>query len=265
MPDFLDPDFSAFANATFSQNVPDPAQPFPPFIGESFPNFSWHTPPDSLPVQAVERSAFSSFAASPRFPSFHPQITMRPVYDVARNWNPCYEGVTEAKLWHTGDVLSSTVVPAIPPVRFVSCVLKRSSNFEQHSRPQLSQPTGSRYPKGVIIKDRSNWTSSDWNPSASAPRIIWESTSGMPFARTSPLSMVLMTQYFKVSREASRVGYWWASCAYIWPATELTSPKFPGYPDNGSSCQVRPLCTRTMMLCIDNEMADSYAGLDQGP
>ena len=58
------------------------------------------------------------------FSNFHPQITARPVYDVARNWNPCHEGVTEAKLWLTGDVHPSALVPVIPPVRFVSHALK---------------------------------------------------------------------------------------------------------------------------------------------
>ena len=123
MPNSLDLGFSVFENAASSQSLPEPAH-FPPFIGESFPNLFWHTLPDLLPVQVVERSAFSSLPPPPIFSSFHPQITARPIYDVTGNWNPCYEGTTEANLWHTGGVLSSTTVPAIPPVCFVGRVLK---------------------------------------------------------------------------------------------------------------------------------------------
>ena len=116
-------DSQAFEIATPYQNIFEPTQPFLPLIGDNFPN-SWQTLPDSLYVQAVERDTFPSLTTPPGFSSFYPPISTRPVYDVARNCNPCYEGVTEAKLGLTGDVLPSSIVPVIPPVCFVSRILK---------------------------------------------------------------------------------------------------------------------------------------------
>ena len=148
MPDSLDLGFSVFENATFFRNILEPTQPGPPLIGETFPDFFWHTPPDPFSVQVVERSAFSSFTPPPGFSSFHSQLTTRPVYDVKRNWDPYYEGVTEAKSRLTGDVLPSAVVPVIPPVRFVSRALEHflilSNTVGLNFPNQLDQDTAKK-------------------------------------------------------------------------------------------------------------------------
>ena len=103
--------------------------------------------------------------------------------------------------------------PRFPP--FLLCVSSaaslKSSNFKQHSQSQLSRLTGSRYPKGTITKGRSNWTSSDWNLSASEPGITRESTSKTRSVMTSPVCTARMTPCFEVPQEASHVGCWWAS------------------------------------------------------
>lgn len=110
--------------------------------------------------------------------------------------------------------------------RHSSCAFRRprppkSSNFKRHSpsrfrlRLNPSRPTGSRYRRGVIFKDPSNLVSSRWNLSASAPRTTRESTLVTPSARTSLVSMATTTQCFKASQGASRVGFWWASCAFF--------------------------------------------------
>jgi len=47
------------------------------------------------------------------------------------------------------------------------------------------------------------------------------------------------TRCCKVPRERFRVGSWWVFHDKLLPeAAELTPSKFPGYPDNGSRCQV---------------------------
>ena len=51
--------------------------------------------------------------------------------------------------------------------------------------------------------------------------------------------MVGTTRCCKMPQEQSRVGCWWVfRDGFPTDVAELTPLKFPGYPDNGSSCQV---------------------------
>ena len=49
------------------------------------------------------------------------------------------------------------------------------------------------------------------------------------------------TRCCKMPQDQYRVGCWWVVMGFSTEVAELTPPKFPGYPDNGSSCQVRLL------------------------
>ena len=123
-PDSWDLDFPMFEYTSSSRDIFEPTQP--PSIGESFPVPSWQTLSDTPSAQTTERNPFSSLPAPPVVPSFHSQITIVPVGNLVRVWNPYYDRAVGPNLWPTSGTYPPITVPTILPVRFVGRIPKNT-------------------------------------------------------------------------------------------------------------------------------------------
>lgn len=207
--DFFYVDFSA--DMPFPQDFLGPSRPVLSPTVEDPPHFFWEVEPATTSVQTVEEGGFPSLPA-PGVSNIRPEDTVMPTNYVARGYSPCYETVLGPGVTSTSGVYPTFVAPAatlsIPP-------LPVSPTFPIHwmKIPQRDYTHGSKQLDFNRL-----------NP-------IFFSTKGYPGVNLGDLLRknfsLLDGRDDPMLQNASGT----VSCRLL----------FPGYPDNGSSCQIHTL------------------------